>query len=183
MPSPLISPPSVLYPFPHLSIASSKIKALQASEITAGTSYGLGAKINPLSMQAADPNWPGEVDCSGDFHWLTYHALGMPANFDVPHVTESEPDGSVNQHGWLIANHFKHSTLDSAINERDGFVRVGVLSPSDTSEGIGHIFITIDGMTYESHGGVGVSSRVLADTPILHNAHYFVLAPAENMLD
>ena len=167
-----IESPTASYGCRWLDLALAKLQALLQSAISAGTSYLLGGKISPLSMQADDPNWPGQVDCSGFVRWLLYHALGQPADFDVP-------DGSANQHQWMIDAGFKPSQWQDGLGS-DGYIRVGVLAPEDTSEGIGHIWMTYDGNTIESHGGVGPSSRVLADTPILHAGHWFVLTPPPN---
>lgn len=157
------------YPHPWLNLSGEKLSALLRSEIAAGTHYHLGAKINPLSLQATDPDWPGAVDCSGEFRWLLFHALGQPAHFDVP-------DGSVNQRVWVEDQRFKPSSWQEACG-LDGYVRVGFLEPQDTSEGIGHVWLVFMGKTIESHGSTGPASRMLKNTKILHTPHYWVLSP------
>lgn len=167
--STLVQKGTATYPYPWLKLSGEKLAALLRSEISVGTSYGLGSKISPLSLQATDADWPGEVDCSGEFRWLLFHALGQPEHFDIP-------DGSVNQREWVEEQQFKPSTWQDACNF-DGYIRVGFLEPQDTSEGIGHVWLVFMGKTIESHGSTGPASRMLSSTAILHTPHYWVLSP------
>src|SRR5262249_19536344 len=68
------------------------------------------------------------------------------------------PDGSVVQHDWVAAHHYKKTSVASG-KLADGMVRIAFLAPGATSSGIGHVVLIHNGRTLESHGGVGPHSR------------------------
>ena len=160
---PIISPSST-FPFPTLDMAIDKIQALTKSLEDVPVHYGLGAKVNPLSLQAGSFD---KVDCSGFVRWCVYHATG-PVN---PVVI---PDGSATQHEWIKNQGFKHSTYEAGLLE-DNVIRIAFLSPEQTSEKIGHVLLIINGTTYESHGGVGVSSRKWGSQGFMKIMNVYVL--------
>jgi hypothetical protein len=166
-----IVPPSDNYGFPSLDITPTKLLALVQSEMAVGTGYGSqpGQKIAPLSLQPADADWPGAVDCSGEFRWLLFHALGQPGDFDVP-------DGSWNQGQWMAAAGFKESQVQDGSNV-DGYIRAAWMTPEQTGESSGHIFMCCNNITFESYGGHGPGQRTFSQTPILQNGTWYVLAP------
>ena len=143
--------------YPTLAISGAKIAELTQSLVDAGISYRMGAKIEPLSLQASDlvANGIDAVDCSGMSRWLTFHSLGQPADFNMV-------DGSVEQHQQFIDVGFKVSDYEDAKN-KDGIVRVAFLKPIYDDAGLlkeaGHVLFIWNGTTYESHGGVGPGTR------------------------
>lgn len=163
--------PSDDFPYPSLALDPNKLLALIQSEMAVGTGYGSepGRKIDPLSLQATDPDWPGEVDCSGEFRWLLFHALGQPDDFDVP-------DGSWNQGDWMLHAGFKQSELEDGSN-LDGYIRACWMTPAQTGENSGHIFMCLNNITFESYGHHGPGQRTFSQTPILHNGTWYVLTP------
>ena len=124
-----------------------------------GWSYGLGWKIQPLSLQAPDliGIYPlsgaqgKQVDCSGMSRWLIYHLTGG--------VTVI-PDGSTNQRGWVEGlgrpnlEGFQEVPVADG-HQINGVLYIAFLSPTQTNEHIGHVLLLCNGVTYESHGGPG----------------------------
>lgn len=164
-----VTAPTEAFPYPSLAIKAAKIVALTDSLITAGLRYRLGAKIDPLDLQAPElvANHIGEVDCSGFVRWVIYHATGQPANFDFP-------DGSVQQHEWIEAKGFKLSTYEDAHND-DGIVRIAFLTPEDGG-GVGHVLLIVNGQTCESHGSHGPDHRVWGSEGWMQKMAVYVLS-------
>jgi hypothetical protein len=166
----MILPGSTDFPWPTLDLDPSKLIALTHELMAAGFRYGLGAKIVPLSLQAPDiygtaedGSHVPEVDCSGFVRWAVFHACG---GLEIP-------DGSANQHDWFDDKGFKASNYDGALLD-DGIVRIGFLSPSDTSEGIGHVMFAYAGWTCESHGGNGPDRRQVSTLGFAKSMHWYV---------
>jgi hypothetical protein len=164
-----VQPPTESFPYPTLAIDGGKIAALVLSLEAAGLSYGLGSKIEPLSLQASDLAAAEitSVDCSGCVRWAIFHALGQPADFNFA-------DGSVQQHEQVLAVGFKQSEYNAGF-ELDDHVRIGFLTPEDRG-GVGHVVIIWNANTYESHGHKGPDSRVWGTEPWMEKMHIFVLA-------
>jgi hypothetical protein len=111
--------------------------------------YKLGAKI------PSDSSRPGvdftAVDCSG----FVRAAIRRSTN---PRAT-AFPDGSVTQHDWVKAQKFPAATVaDGKLT--DDRIRIAFLSPQDSPQKIGHVVLIRNGMTVESHSGVGPDSRI-----------------------
>lgn len=153
------------FAFPTLPMALPKLQALTKELEEAQFTYGLGAKIEPLSEQFS-PGQGGEVDCSGYARWAIYHACDQMV----------VPDGSYVQHDWCNQQGFKVSSPDSC-KAHDGVIRWCFLTPDDGG-GVGHTLFVCNGTTYESHGGAGPDSR--AFDPAIHawmgKLHVYVIA-------
>lgn len=112
--------------------------------------YRLGAK----PKMEAIPGTPGFLvaDCSGYVRWLLYN-LGIK---DVP-------DGSWNQEKWCITRKFKPTSYANA-GLKDDRLRIAFISAKAGTPG--HVWLTINGQTIESCGGVGTTRRPW-DTPTI----------------
>jgi hypothetical protein len=164
-----VTPPSADFPFPALPIDGNKIKALCESLEAVGITYGLGSKIEPLSLQASDLAGAGitSCDCSGFVRWAIFHALGQPNDYNFD-------DGSVTQHEQVQNVGFKQSSYQDALGD-DGYVRIAFLTPEDGG-GVGHVLLIFDGNTYESHGHKGPDSRVWGLEPFMAEMEVYVLS-------
>lgn len=128
--------------------------------------YKLGAKIKNDSDQ------PGKdftaVDCSGFVRAVVRRST-------EPKVTDF-PDGSVVQHDWVIAKKFPTCTVaDGKLT--DNKIRIAFLSPQDSPDKIGHVALVRNGLTIESHGGVGPNSRPFDGTGWQASAKLYLLKP------
>ncbi len=119
--------------------------------------YGLGAKAPNDASQPGAPSPPGflAIDCSGFVRSAirrstTPEAVGFP-------------DGSVVQHGY-VAQRFPLGIVDDG-DLQDGVVRIAFLPPAAEPSGIGHVVLLYNGVTLESHGGVGPDSRTWSALP------------------
>lgn len=137
-----------------------------------GWSYGLGYKIVPIDLQGhsligtgPDGDKATKVDCSGFVRWAIYHMTAGVVDL---------PDGSVIQHSWFD-DHGYTKQDPSVGHDTDGALRIAFLRPSSTVDGIGHVLLIIDGMTYESHGGVGPSQRDWGCCPFMHEMELYQL--------
>lgn len=126
--------------------------------------YGLGKKVPFFGAR------PGrdftKVDCSG----FVREAIRLSTTPRAPF-----PDGSVNQHDWIRARDFEKSTI-AAGKTKDGVVRIAFLRPQDSPRRIGHVVLISNGMTLESHGGVGPNSRAWTGSGWQAKAFVYVLA-------
>ena len=164
-----VIPSTAQYPWVQLRMSAAKIVALTESLMTSGVTYGLGAKISPLSLQAPQVK---EVDCSGFVRWAIFHALAQPADFDMP-------DGSWDEHHlWVDRLGFKPSTWVDA-HDRDNAVRIAFLEPSDSPEGVGHVMLVVNGSTCESHGHHGPDMRAWGSQPFMSKCSVYVLTAPE----
>jgi hypothetical protein len=155
-----VDPRSYASPTPHPDVGTRAAPPLMPLDIAVAqgfltacmtshprVAYGLGSKV-PFFKARPGVDF-AKVDCSGFVREAIREAT-MPL---VPF-----PDGSVVQHDWIIAQHYKKTTVSSG-KLTDGRVRIAFLSPTDTSSGIGHVVLIHNGLTLESHGGVGPDSR------------------------
>ena len=147
---------STLPGFPSLPVDIGKFIAFKQACYDAHVAYGFGAK---------DPN-PGsgkidfwEIDCSGFVRTLLMYAAGGAFN--------DFPDGSYTQGEWLAAKGFKPTAASNGGNT-DGYLRCYVHHP-DTLDETGHIWLTVNGHSVESHGGGGPSERPW--NAMLHSGH------------
>jgi hypothetical protein len=128
-----------------IDVAKAYLRSCQTCTPRVG--YRLGAKIPSLSSV------PGRdfdaVDCSGLVRRLIQKATDPMVRF---------PDGSVVQQDWVRDQRYRGTTI-AAGKLQDGKVRIGFLAPWDTASRIGHVVLIHNGMTLESHGGVGPNSR------------------------
>jgi cell wall-associated NlpC family hydrolase len=151
------------YPFATTVFDDDKADAIVKKCRELGVRYGFGAKA-PTLNSAVDALVKNGIDCSGFFRYLMYHcASGLVV-----------PDGSWTQMEWLKEMGFKESSVESA-KLKDGVVRVAVLSQGDSSSGIGHIAIVVDGRTLESHGSVGPNRREWTGGGWQAKAHVYAL--------
>lgn len=170
-----INQKTIAFPWPTLNLTGDKLVALTEEVIGQHFSYGLGAKIDPLSLQGADLVGTDEsgshlkqVDCSGFVRWAIYHATA--ATGDALAIS----DGSAQQHAWFEPEGFKASGYDAAL-AKDGVVRIGFLTPDDGG-GVGHVVLILDGLTMESHGGKGPDRRVWGSEPWMAKMYVYVVA-------
>ena len=108
-----------------------------------------------------------EVDCSGFVRELVFRATTPPFDF---------PDGSVVQRDWVQGQGFATDTIDHA-GTRDGAMRIAFLAPQDSPSRIGHVVVIHNGMTLESHGGLGPDSLPWTGQAWQSKARVFVLRP------
>lgn len=106
------------------------------------------------------------TDCSGFACYCLWHLTGGGIAL-APEIT-----GSAALHGWAKRIGFKTST-PGAGELTDGVLRIGFLSAHGGHSG--HVLFMIDGQTYESHGGKGPDSRVLADLAWAEDLDVYVL--------
>jgi len=158
-------PPTKSFPWPTLKLADpNKPKAYQEALTAQGVKYGLGAKVPHLGCDLSEIH---ELDCSGFVRDALFRTLGRPEDF-------SFPDGSVQQHEWVIEKGFKESTVEDAKNH-DGHLRIAFLTPEDGIS-VGHVALLTGGHTYESHGGKGPDSRVWGSHGWMSKCSVYVLA-------
>jgi hypothetical protein len=127
--------------------------------------YGLGAKAPPGHVGDYPPDYT-TIDCSG---WI--RAATIYSTFGIANGPLVIPDGSVNQHDWFDANHFKaHTGADYSTYAplTDNILRIAFISPDSSPQGIGHVWYVQNGVTFESHAPNGPSSRPW-NTPVLVN--------------
>lgn len=168
-----ILPATANYNFPQLNVKGDKLIALTQEMVAAGFTYGLGAKIVPLSLQGPDligTTEKGakakEVDCSGFVRWALYHATTATGE------ALAIPDGSATQHEWFEHLGFKTSGYDASL-VLDNVIRIGFLTP-ESGGGIGHVVLALNGKTLESHGSHGPDRRVIADLSFAKEMFWFV---------
>ncbi len=118
---------------------------LMALCVSAHVRYLMGGKAHDLMAVPLDVS---EIDCSGFMRWLLYHATRGALLM---------PDGSCNEGEDLSQLGFKPTDPQNCALA-DGHVRV-CIHIADDKDDTGHIWLVLNGITYESHGGVGVSSR------------------------
>ena len=113
--------------------------------------YQMGAKADPIDCL---PSHLRELDCSGLVSYFVHNTS----------QTRGFPDGSVDQHQWCEDNlRALRSYDDLAYTANDparlfiGFVEP-IYQDGEMIEA-GHVWFVWRGLTYESHGGYGVSSR------------------------
>ena len=108
-----------------------------------------------------------EVDCSGFVRELVFRATTPQFDF---------PDGSVVQREWVLQQGFAADTIAHA-GTRDNAVRIAFLAPQDAPSRIGHVVMIHNGMTLESHGGLGPDSLPWNGQAWQAKARVFVLRP------
>jgi len=157
-----ITPPSTSFAFPTIPFAGEKLQALTQSLMDAHVHYGLGAKANPLSLNAGQFH---AIDCSGFVRWCFFHAAEIKI-----------PDGSAVQHEWFDAHGFKKSSVDAGLLT-DDILRIAFLAPNDSIENIGHVLLILNGVCYESHGSTGPDNRrVWMSKPVwMSKMHVYVV--------
>lgn len=137
-----------------------KMRATVADCRARHVTYLMGGKPNQL---AASPLDVSGIDCSGFFRYLLFHmtlaALG--SGFVVP-------DGSGNQNDWCAGRGFKHGDHDhylAVAGLQDNILRAAFCRSED-GHPYGHVWLVLNGVTYESHADIGPSSRAW-DAPVL----------------
>lgn len=131
--------------YPTVTVDIPYLLRLMALCVAAVVTYLMGGKAHDLMAVPLDVR---QIDCSGFARWLLYHATRGALLL---------PDGSCIEDQALALDGFKRSDpANCALH--DGHVRV-CIHLADDKDGTGHIWIVLNGVTYESHGGRGVSSR------------------------
>jgi len=100
------------------------------------------------------------VDCSGFVAWILYRATRGLLALNM---------GSQQMREWFQNLGARNVDYQDAAQGAPGRLFLGVLLPS--SDGIGHVFLMSDGVTYESHGHFGVDSRKW-DIRVLRNCRH-----------
>lgn len=131
--------------YPTVAVDIPYLRTLMAQCVAAGIRYLMGGKAHELDTVPLDVS---RIDCSGFARWLLYHATRGKLLL---------PDGSCIEDQALALDGFK-KTDPANCALHDGHVRV-CIHLADDKDGTGHIWIVLNGVTYESHGGRGVSSR------------------------
>lgn len=102
----------------------------------------------------ADPAKIKSIDCSAFVRYVIYHGSDK---------TAAMPDGSWYQHKYCKDNGLTVSPYSDCVLS-DGWLRIAFIEPR---KGVpGHVWLVLDGMTLESHGGKGPDRRAW-DTAIL----------------
>lgn len=146
-----------------MAIDWSKVQNFLQACRTAGVGYALGAKVPD------DNSVPGtdftSVDCSGFVRAALRRSTDPPVPF---------PDGSVVQQDWVKAQGYASGTIADGMLA-DGKVRIAFLNPQDSPQGIGHVVLVCNGLTAESHGGVGPDARPFDGTGWQAKANVYLL--------
>jgi hypothetical protein len=103
-------------------------------------------------------------DCSNFVRCLIAYATAGLADGSIV-----IPDGSVNQHDFFVNNNFKPTEYENCALI-DEHLRIAFLSPSDTAERVGHVWLARNAKTLECYGGHGPGARTW-NTPILMHCH------------
>ncbi len=136
-----------IFPFPTLDLDFTQIETFLNLCRAAKVRYGLGAK--PPFQKAVPGRDYTKIDCSGFVREALRRASVTPLGF---------PDGSVRQREWIVSKGFKRSSVEAA-RLHDDAIRIAFLRPQDSASKVGHVVLVRNGLTYESHGGVGPNSR------------------------
>ncbi len=134
--------------------------------------YGMGAKA-PLDAQPADIR---RIDCSGFTRYLIYQAT----DHEVKLV-----DGSDEQHAWCRKHKLASEDYMKSAASKDGKLRIAFI-PRLYADGklkkAGHVWLVHNGLTMESHGGVGPSRRPWNSSPLTSRVNgCYVLARLYSM--
>ena len=95
------------------------------------------------------------VDCSGYSGYCLWHLTGGGC---------VQAGGSVQQHEWCVGSGFEPAPAGDG-HKLDGALRIAFLPP--IGRHAGHVLLIVDGMTFESHGGVGPASRPWGSEPFM----------------
>ena len=137
---------------------------LRADTATAGVKYKLGAKAVDIGHL---PHAGTSIDCSG---WLRV-LLKRAACITIP-------DGSWAQRMWCEAQGFKRSTYDKdGAGRMDGRVRIGFIRPRQGRSG--HVWLILNGQTFESYSRHGPGRRPWNTKVLLQCKDVFVLTDPE----
>jgi len=104
--------------------------------------YRLGAKPSFNDQPGHDFF---KSDCSGFVRWLLFEATGGLVKLD---------EGSWHQRAWCDNHGFKLTDYILNASVKDGRLRIAFISPPN-----GHVWLVLDGKTYECYSGKGVGSR------------------------
>ena len=119
-------------------------------------SYGFGSK----AALTATPQSIHEIDCSGFVRYLMYQATSGRLTM---------PDGSWIQNDWCRHQALKLVPYQDA-SLHDSIIRIAFLPPTTHHHHhhAGHVWLIQNGLTMESHGGVGPSRRAWNTTVLLN---------------
>jgi cell wall-associated NlpC family hydrolase len=110
-----------------------------------GVKYRFGAKFESIS----EPHPMGHcVDCSGYTRWLVLHGSNGELLL---------PDGSVNQHAFVLQKGFPIREYSKALLNRSDAVYICFFRPA--ARLASHVWLLHNGRTMESRWGKGISSR------------------------
>ena len=111
-------------------------------------SYQMGGKVK----LSAEPSDIKAIDCSG----FTRYLINRVTDGQVTPV-----DGSDEQNAWCKKHKLLAQTYSHVAGLSDGCLRIAFMPRPH-----GHVWLVMDGMTIESHGGKGPHRRTWS-TPIL----------------
>lgn len=110
-----------------------------------GVKYRFGAKFDSVADEHPIGHY---VDCSGYIRWLVLHGSNGELLL---------PDGSVNQHAYILQQGFPIRDYSKALLNKNGAVYICFLRPAGRLAG--HVWLLRNGHTMESHFGKGIASR------------------------
>ncbi len=110
-----------------------------------GVRYKFGAKFDSISVEHPMGR---RVDCSGYIRWLVLHGSNGELLL---------PDGSVNQHAFILQQGFPMREYSKALLNASGAVYINFFRPTKILAG--HVWLLHNGKTMESHFGKGINSR------------------------
>ncbi len=154
--------PADLAGYKTLPVDFGRLQLLMHTLEASGTKYLMGAK--PDEPHGGTPfNWPpsfhdesgnevNAVDCSG---------FGRYCIWFITHGKVLIPDGTCAQFDWFTNQGFKSYGPEGYAengDNRDGHLRVNICTSED-GHAYGHFWLDLDGITDESWGGNGPSSR------------------------
>lgn len=154
-----------------MSRVSRAILRLLWSHVAGRVTYLLGAKAPALDCDSALIH---QIDCSGFVRWFLARAsLG----------TVILPDGSFAQLQWCLDNKLQRQNYEQDAGRVDNVLRIHFLTEARAAAvgrpGDRHVWLTLNGVTYESHGGNpgGCISRSWS-TWILSQSDYSFVLPS-----
>lgn len=158
-----MNPKTPTYPWRSADVDTHRLQVITSVLSHRGIQYGFGSKAVKLhtAPEMVKFTKKNSVDCSG----FVRYAL-------APWI--EIPDGSVNQRDWFRKNGFKPT---KQFGDVDGILRVAFLAPGQTPSGIGHVMLTLNGVTMESHGGRGVDMRPWGSKSFMSKCSGFVIDP------
>lgn len=160
LPTPIEEKPKEVNPmegFASFPFDRAKLKKYVVDCQAAGVKYDFGGK-DPTPKSAYPIDYKG-IDCSGWARVVVNLCTGGKLMLT---------DGSVNQNGQLSKLKFEDKPVKvsshDALKLKDNRVRIAFWDP--TPSHAGHVWLVLNGVTYESHGGKGPDTRDWSSLPV-----------------
>jgi hypothetical protein len=159
---PRFIPPSMFDPSTEIAAAVGKKLPVNTAKLVqlvrdmraAGVKYAIGNAAHPTVGKVSSLSEPVSsitaLDCSGFVRYALYQAGGGQI-----------PDGSVRQQEWFARQGFAALNYQKTAGLVDNHLRIAFLVGHP-----GHVWMVLNGLTIESHGGVGPDRRAW-NTPVL----------------